>query len=183
MEPTMKKLESLQNLLDYEICKFHVAEIHLGHILPNWIEHTESYKLRSVLEKYENMLREHVEKLDKFIADEGLTSECVDNQVIDAFIRETAEKLSLCQDSAVRDAALLACVQGINHYKISAYGTAAAFSNALNMPRYGSIYHEIEVNEKQIDDRLSQLAEYEINMRAKAPERVRQLHANGFSLP
>jgi hypothetical protein len=29
--------------------------------------------------------------------------------------------------------------------------------------------HEAEVNEKQIDDRLSQLAEHEINIKAKAP--------------
>ncbi|WP_207532630.1 YciE/YciF ferroxidase family protein [Desertivirga arenae] len=183
MEPAIKKLENLQNLLNYEVCKFQVAEIHLGHILPNWLEHTESYKLRSVLEKYENMIREHSEKLDKFILDEGITSESVENQVMNAFIQETAEILDLCLDHPLRDAALLACIQSINHYKISVYGTAAAFSNALNMPRYATIFHEIEVNEKQIDDRLSQLAEFEINSKAKVPERVGNLHANGFSLP
>ena len=56
-----------------------------------------------------------------------------------------------------------------NHFKISTYGTAAAFANALNMEKQASVFHEAEVNEKQIDDRLSQLAEHEINIKAKAP--------------
>ena len=72
-----------------------------------------------------------------------------------------------CTDAEVKDACLLACIQAINHFKISMYGTAAAFANALDMEKQAAIFHEAEVNEKQIDDRLSQLAEHEINIRAK----------------
>jgi hypothetical protein len=39
----------------------------------------------------------------------------------------------------------------------------------LNLEKFASVFHEAEINEKQIDDRLSQLAEHEINARAKAP--------------
>jgi len=31
------------------------------------------------------------------------------------------------------------------------------------------LFHEAEANEKQIDDRLTQLAEHEINVKAKTP--------------
>jgi hypothetical protein len=37
------------------------------------------------------------------------------------------------------------------------------------MEKAAQFFHQAEVNEKQIDDRLSQLALYEINSRAKAP--------------
>ena len=37
------------------------------------------------------------------------------------------------------------------------------------MEDHAAIFHEAEVGEKQIDDRLTQLAEHEINSRAKAP--------------
>ena len=37
------------------------------------------------------------------------------------------------------------------------------------MEKFAGVFHEAEVNEKQIDDRLSQLAEHEINFKAKAP--------------
>jgi ferritin-like metal-binding protein YciE len=88
---------------------------------------------------------------------------------MNAFIEEAEEKLNSCTDTEVRDACLLACIQGINHYKISTYGTAAAFANALEMEKQAVIFHEIEVSEKQIDDRLSQLALHEINNNARAP--------------
>jgi ferritin-like metal-binding protein YciE len=184
MESSVKSLENLQNLLDYEACQFHVAEIHLKNILPEWIERTESVKLKSVLEKYKGIIESHVQKLENFIQDEGLTSECIDNRVMRAFIEDIGEKLGMCSDQHLKDAALLASVQEINHYKISAYGTATAFANTLNMPRYAAIFHEIEINEKQIDDRLSQLAEFEINVKAKAPEeQPKGIHPNGFALP
>jgi ferritin-like metal-binding protein YciE len=86
-----------------------------------------------------------------------------------AFIEDAKEKLENCTDAAIKDACLLASVQAINHFKISTYGTAAAFAKALGMEKSGIVFHEAEINEKQIDDRLSQLAEHEINVEAKSP--------------
>ncbi len=83
--------------------------------------------------------------------------------------QDTNEKLLMCADAEVTDACLLASVQMINHFKISAYGTAAAFANTLGMDAAAIFFHKAEVHEKQIDDRLTQLAQYEINFRAKSP--------------
>jgi len=86
-----------------------------------------------------------------------------------AFIEEANEKQNTCTDAEVKDACLLACIQAINHFKISMYGTAAAFAKVLGMEKHAAVFHEAEVNEKQIDDRLSQLAEHEINIKANVP--------------
>lgn len=88
---------------------------------------------------------------------------------MDAFIHETNALLAKCTDAEVKDAGLLACVQNINHFKISNYGTSAAFTNTLEMEEAAVAFREAEINEKQIDDRLSQLAEHEINVNARAP--------------
>jgi ferritin-like metal-binding protein YciE len=69
---------------------------------------------------------------------------------------------------------LLASVQAINHYKISVYGTAAAFAGALELEKHALFFREAAVNEKQIDDRLSQLAQHEINVNAKMPGALHQ---------
>ena len=45
----------------------------------------------------------------------------------------------------------------------------AAFANTLEMTEQATVFHEAEINEKQIDDRLSQLAEHEINLNARTP--------------
>ena len=44
-----------------------------------------------------------------------------------------------------------------------------AYAKALESEKYKSVFAEADSNEKQIDQRLSALAEKEINVIAKAP--------------
>jgi ferritin-like metal-binding protein YciE len=162
-------INNLHNLLDYDARMFSAAEVQLKGILPSWINKAGSLKLKAVLQKYLDFINEHIQKMNTFYDKEGITSISMHNIVMHAFIEDTNDKLNRCTELAIKDACLLACIQAANHYKISMYGTAAAFSKALGMDDQATIFHEAEVNEKQIDDRLSQLAEYEINTLAKSP--------------
>jgi ferritin-like metal-binding protein YciE len=119
------------------------------------------------LQKYHDFVVQHVTKMESFFEEEEIISLSLTNRVMQAFIEEANEKLNSCSDVFVKDACMLACIQAINHYKISIYGTASAFARELEMEKYAGIFHESEVNEKQIDDRLSQLAEHEINLQSK----------------
>jgi ferritin-like metal-binding protein YciE len=116
-----------------------------------------------------DFVEKHVKNMESFFEEENINSLTLSNRVMEAFIRETEEKLNRCTDAEVKDACILASIQAINHYKISIFGTAAAFAKALELEKAAGVFHEAEVNEKQIDDRLTQLAEFEINSRAKAP--------------
>lgn len=169
MTENTQTVTTLHNLLDYDARKFTSAEIQLKNSLPGWISKASSVKLKAVLQKYLDMVQQHVQKLEEIFEEEQIVSLSLVNRVMHAYIEEADEKMNTCTDVEVRDACLLACIQAINHFKICAYGTAAAFANALNMKKQAAIFHEAEVNEKQIDDRLSQLAEFEINIKAKAP--------------
>ena len=169
MTDTNQTITTLHHLLDYDARKFTSAEIQLKNSLPVWINKAGSLKLKAVLQKYFDFVQQHVQKMETFFEEEQISSLSLSNRVMKAFIEEAEEKLSDCTDLEVRDACLLACIQSINHFKISTYGTAAAFAKALGMEKQAVIFHEAEVNEKQIDDRLSQLAEHEINIRARAP--------------
>jgi ferritin-like metal-binding protein YciE len=169
MAENNQTITTLHNLLDYDARKFTSAEIQLRNILPEWISKAGSVKLKAVLQKYLDYVKQHVQKMESFFEEENISSLSLTNRVMKAFIEETDEKISSCTDAEVKDACLLACVQSINHFKISTYGTAAAFAKALGMEKSASVFYEAEVSEKQIDDRLSQLAEHEINIKAKAP--------------
>lgn len=163
-------IANLHDLLDYDARKFINAEIQLRNALPGWIATANSIKLKNVLQKYMDYIRNHKKILEAFFEEEKISSSPGSTcRVMHAFIEDTFERLSSCADPEVKDACLLASIQLINHYKISAFGTAAAFANALGMERQASIFREAEINEKQIDDRLSQLAEHEINSRARTP--------------
>jgi ferritin-like metal-binding protein YciE len=169
MKENDQTISTLHALLDYDTSRFTSAEIQLKKVLPEWINNASSLMLKTVLQKYLDFVTRHVEKMETFFEEEQVNSLVLRNRVMLAFIEETEEKLSACADAEVKDACLLASVQSINHFKISAYGTAAAFARAMDMEKQAGVFHEAEVNEKQIDDRLSQLAEYEINKRARTP--------------
>lgn len=162
-------ITTLHNLLDYDASKFNNAEIQLKNILPDWIRIAGTEKLKEVLFKYSDFVSQHIDNFNYFIESEDIKSLSISNRIMHAFIEELEEKMKLCTDSEVKDACLLAGIQEINHFKISAYGTAAAFAKTLGNEEAYEIFQEAEVNEKQIDDRLTQLAKFEINKRAIAP--------------
>ncbi len=142
------------------------AEIQLKHSMAEWITGAGSVQLKMVLQKYSGFVDQHVQKLAEFTEEENLNSIATTDQVMKAFVDEANQKNKLCTDAEVRDASLLASVQLINHFKISMYGTATAFAKELNLEQAAAVFHEMEINEKHIDDRLSQLAGFEINKKA-----------------
>jgi ferritin-like metal-binding protein YciE len=169
MKQESTSITTLHHLLDHEASKFSSAEMQLNNVLPQWISKAQSVKLKTVLQKYREDIGEHLYNLEEFVDAEQLISLSLTNRIMSAYIQDTNEKLLQCADAEVADACLLASVQMINHFKISAYGTAAAFANALEMDKAATFFHAAEVHEKQIDDRLSQLALFEINGNAKSP--------------
>ena len=169
MAENNQTISTLQDLLDYNAGKFTSGDIQLKKSLSEWINKTVSLQLKAILEKYYNFTELHVQKMESFFEEEKILSLSLHNRIMQSFIEEVNEALSKCTDAEIKDACLLAGLQAINHLKISSYGTAAAFANTLEMEKQAAIFHEAEINEKQIDDRLSQLAVHEINPRAKAP--------------
>ena len=162
-------INTLHNLIDYDISKFVSAENELKMTLPKWISIASSFQLKTALQKYLDFVGQHLLRLEEFIDQEEISLLNVNNRIMRVLIEETQEELSHCSNVEVKDACLLARVQAINHFKICLYGTAAAFAKLLELNKSAEIFHEAEINEKHIDDRLSQLAEYEVNLKAKSP--------------
>lgn len=169
MDNNYQTISTLHHLLDHDARKFTSAEIALKNNLQHWILVASSFQLKNVLQKYLDFIQQHISRFESFFDEEQIGSLSYTNRIMTAYIAETNEKLSACSDAAIKDACMLACVQAINHFKISAYGTAAAFARELEMEKQAVLFHEAEVNEKQVDDRLTQLAGFEINKMARAP--------------
>jgi ferritin-like metal-binding protein YciE len=168
MKENDQGVATLNDLLHYNARIITDAEIELKNILHSWVNTAASLKLKEVLMRYADHIHKHIDKMENFFTEEKVFPLTPGNRVMNVLIRETGEKMSLCSEAELRDACLLASVQEINHYKISLYGTAASFANMLEMNDSAVFFHEAEISEKQIDDRLSQLAEHEINSNAKA---------------
>jgi ferritin-like metal-binding protein YciE len=66
----------------------------------------------------------------------------------------------------VGDAALIAAAQKVEHYEIAGYGTVRTFANLLGYADAEELLQQTLDEEKQTDERLTELAESEINVQA-----------------
>jgi len=167
-------ITTLHDLLDIDAGRFTNAEVQLKNKIPEWMKTSSSLKLNEVLQKYLTFVEQHIEDFNVFFETEKISILSTSNRIMQAMITELEEKMDACTDPEVRDACLLAGIQEINHYKISTYGTAAAFASTLDKTSASGLFHDAEANEKLIDDRLTQLAKFEINKRAVHPVKLMQ---------
>lgn len=67
----------------------------------------------------------------------------------------------------VRDAAIIACAQKIEHYEICGYGTARAYARELGLMEVEALLQQTLDEEYEADDKLTYLAVGRLNEKAK----------------
>jgi ferritin-like metal-binding protein YciE len=169
MAKSKPTISNLNDLLTYDYSNFTDFEQGLKQVLPTWILQSTSLKLKTILQRYLYYAEQHLRQVEGLIDGKVSAPNTKKVKTIEKMIEDINDKLSVCVDPEVKDACLLAAIQAINHYKISMYGTAASFANALGLKKTAKLFYTAEVSEKQIDKRLSELAEQEVNLRAKVP--------------
>jgi hypothetical protein len=73
-------------------------------------------------------------------------------------------------EAELLDAALIVSQQKMEHYEIASYGSLAAYAKALGEERAAELLHETLEEERRFDERLTELAENEINPAALSYE-------------
>ena len=71
-------------------------------------------------------------------------------------------------EPAVHDAGLIAAAQKVEHYEMAAYGTLVAFARMMGHSDAESLLQQTLQEEKETDQKLTELAESEINVAAQA---------------
>ncbi|WP_425266872.1 ferritin-like domain-containing protein [Caballeronia pedi] len=75
------------------------------------------------------------------------------------------------EEGPIRDAALIAAAQKVEHYEIATYGTLATLADQLGFKDAGTLLRETLAEEKSTDDKLSQLAKLEVSQEAQSAGR------------
>ena len=85
-------------------------------------------------------------------------------------IEEAEQIIDEDYEDATRDACLIACAQRAEHYEIAAYGTLIAWARSLGHPEAVTLLEETLNEEKAADEKLSSIAEGEVNPEAVQDE-------------
>lgn len=86
---------------------------------------------------------------------------------MEGLIEEANEVIESTEKNEVRDAALIAAAQKVEHYEIASYGTLATLAEQLGYNKALKLLKETLDEEKQTDLKLTDLAVSNVNKSAE----------------
>lgn len=154
-------VEQMADLLD--------AEQRLMKALPKMAAAAHNPALRSAFENHLKQTEVHASRLEQLFNLMGIPPTTKTCEAMKGLVAEGSEIISGMGDPHVKDAALIAAAQRVEHYEIAAYGTARTFAQRLGKPdEVARLLQQTLDEEKDTDKKLNVLAEESINPRAAA---------------
>lgn len=163
-------LRTLEDLFVKELKDLYSAEKQILKALPKMAKAASSEKLREGFEEHREQTEGHVERLEKIFDSLGKPSRGVKCAAMEGILEEGKELLEEEADEAVLDAALIAAAQRVEHYEIAAYGTVRTLARMLGNSEAEELLQQTLDEEKQTDEKLTELAESEVNVAAQGGE-------------
>lgn len=157
-------VENLHDVLVDMMKDTYHAEKQLVSALPKMAKAAKSDALREAFEAHLEETREQVARLEKAFSIMEMKPAAKMCHGMKGLIDEGKEVIEEGSEEspASSDAALIAAAQKVEHYEISAYGTMAAYANALGLQEVASIFSQTLEEEKATDVSLTELAQASI---------------------
>jgi ferritin-like metal-binding protein YciE len=105
-------------------------------------------------------------RLEEVFSALGVKAEAKKCEAMVGLIKESEQIIDETEEGPVRDAGIISAVQKIKHYEIATYCTLRSFATALSEVEAESLLEDILNEEKDMDEKLSELAESLINVEA-----------------
>ena len=167
-----KKFESLDDLLVEQLQDLYDAEKQLTKALPEMVEAATNSELKDAFDSHFRETQEHVRRLDNIFAILGKDAESTTCEAMKGLLSEGEEVIDAEGDKDVKDAALIAAAQRVEHYEIAVYGTARTFAERLGYSDIASILQKTLDEEGAADKKLTVVAEQSINWKASMKMKV-----------
>jgi ferritin-like metal-binding protein YciE len=161
------KMQSLRDLYIEQLQDLYNAENQLIKALPKMAKGATSEELREAIGEHLEVTRSQASRLEELFSKLEENPKGKKCKAMEGLVEEGAEVLEEDMEDEVRDAALIAAAQRVEHYEIAGYGTVRTYATLLGDDEAAEVLQEILDEEKQADTRLTSLAE-EINVDATA---------------
>ena len=160
------EMDNLRALYIEELKDLYSAEKQLVKALPKMAKAASSAKLRKGFEDHLRQTEGHVERLEEIFEELGVKPRGPKCEAMEGLIEEGKRMMQEDAEPAVMDAALIAAAQRVEHYEIAGYGTVRSFARALGNGQAERLLQKTLEEESQTNEKLTKLAESEINAAA-----------------
>lgn len=161
-----KVAHGLNQLFEDMLKDIYWAEKALTKALPKMIKKATSEELTEALKAHLEETLGHVERCEQVFEKLGKPAKAKKCEAMDGLIKEAQEIMESTEEGVVRDAGIIAAGQKVEHYEIASYGTMCAFAKILGQEEIAGMLEATLNEEKQADEKLTQVAESSINVEA-----------------
>jgi len=163
---TISDFHSFRDLLVAQVKDLYDAEQRLVDAIPKMAGAAASSNLKGAFLEHLEQTKGHVTRLEQVF---GLLEAPPERETCEAMkglISEGGDIIQAKGDPAVRDAALIAGAQCVEHYEMALYGSARTFAQRLGYGAVASLLQATLEEEFAADQKLTDLAMLEINEEA-----------------
>lgn len=160
------KTTTLAELIEEELRDIYSAETQLVEVLPKMAEAAQSEDLRAAFEKHLEQTRLHSQRIEEICTDLKISPKGNVCKGMQGLIEEAQEIIERDMGPEPKQAALIGAAQRVEHYEIAAYGTARAHAKQLGYLKAFDLLTQALDEEKTTDQKLTQLAENRVNVKA-----------------
>ena len=151
-------MSTVEDLLVGQIRDLYDAEKQLVRALPKMAKAASSDELRQAIEDHLEETTNQVQRLEQAFEQLDKTAKGKTCKAMKGLIEEGGEVIEEDSETPINDLALIAAAQRVEHYEISAYGTARAMAKHIGEDQVASLLEETEDEEKAADQKLTEIA-------------------------
>ena len=160
------KLNSLKDLFLEEVRDLYDAEKQLVKALPKMADAATSPKLKSAFTNHLRQTEGHVKRLEQIFHAMDVPVRGKKCKAMQGLVEEGNDMAHENAEPDVKDAALIAAGNRVEHYEIAGYGTIRTYARTLGLPEAERLLQQTLDEEGEADKLLTQLAETSINLEA-----------------
>jgi ferritin-like metal-binding protein YciE len=150
--------ETLRELFTEQLRDLYDAEKQIVKALPRLAKAVESEELSEALNNHLEETKGHVQRIEEVFKIAGITAKGKPCKGMRGLLEEGNEAVQEEDEGALRDLAIVAGCQKVEHYEISAYGTIRTVAEQLEMRDVVKLLQQTEQEEKRADETLTEVA-------------------------
>lgn len=159
---------SLRQLYVENLEELYSAEVQTCGLMGRIINSAGSPELRLSFSRFLTQHQQQIARIDVIFLELGVPRRERHSHGAQGLLMDAEALIGLVSVPAVRDAALIAAMQRIDHFLISSFGTASMFARLLGLDTQAAALGQTVSEEAQTDCSLTELACRSVNCEAAA---------------
>ncbi|MTH46320.1 YciE/YciF ferroxidase family protein [Intestinirhabdus alba] len=160
-------IKTVEELFIHLLSDTYSAEKQLTRALAKLARSASDEKLVQAFQAHLDETQGQIERIDRVVeSDAAIKIKRMKCAAMEGLIEEANEVIESTEKNEVRDAALIAAAQKVEHYEIASYGTLVTLAQQLGYKQAAKLLSETLEEEKATDIKLTDLALGSVNKKA-----------------